>query len=436
MALTVSLVLEGSIARREGIRIGDRLLEMNGEKVRDFIDFIYFEAMSEVEMRLAKPDGSEYRLSLHKDETEHIGIAFEGDGIGKNRSCVNQCIFCFIDQLPKGMRETLYFKDDDWRLSFVMGNYVTLTNVSEPEFERILQRKVSPLYISVHATEDSVRSCMLTQPRGSGIMERLRRLKEAGIFFNCQAVICKGYNDGEVLEKTIGDLASLAPNAMSLALVPVGLTGHREGLTELKPLDAQTAGDIIDRAERWQQKLLEQTGSRFVFCADELYIRAGRPFPPPEAYEDFSQLEDGVGMVALFTDEVREALGQFGSKGKYKEASIVTGVDAAPYIREAAQLCETQYGMKIHVYPVVNEFFGPTITVTGLLTGQDIVRALRDKPLGKCLFMSNTMLRDREDTFLDDMTLGELSKQLKVKCRPLDPDGYSFVRAFSKHDNG
>ena len=338
--------------------------------------------------------------------------------------------------MPKGLRNTLYFKDDDWRLSFVMGNYVTLTNVSEREFERILQRKVSPLYISVHATDDRIRSCMLTQPRGSGIMQRLVRLKEAGIFFHCQAVICKGYNDGEILEKTIADLAKLMPNAMSLALVPVGLTGHREGLTKLEPLDRQTANKIIETAHRWQKKLFRQYGTRFVFCADELYIRAQREFPPPEEYENFSQLEDGVGMASLFMKEVKETLGQFGNKAKYKEVAIVTGIDAQPLIKQAAQWCEQQYGMKIHVYAIENDFFGHTITVAGLLTGTDIYQALRDKPLGKCLLMSNTMLRDRKDTFLDGMTLKELSKKLKIKCRPINPDGYHFVQAFSKHQKG
>ena len=434
MALTVSLVLPGSIAKKQHICVGDQLLEMNGEPIKDFIDFIYFEAQEAVTMRLRNRDGKERMLRIRKDETEHIGIAFENDGVGVNRSCINKCIFCFIDQLPEGMRQSLYFKDDDWRLSFVMGNYVTLTNVSDAEFERILKRKVSPLYISVHATDDSVRSCMLQQQRGSGIMERLRRLKEAGIYFHCQAVLCKGYNDGAVLEKTIGDLSELMSNAMSLALVPVGLTEHREGLCELHPLDAETAGSIIDIAQSWQDKLYKTQGSRFVFCSDELYIRANREFPAPETYEDFAQLEDGVGMVSLFLSEVQEALGYYGTEGRYREASVVCGVDAAPYIRQAADLCETLYGTKIYVYPVVNTFFGKTITVTGLLTGGDIGKALKGKPLGECLFMSNTMLRDREDTFLDDITLDQLSEMLQVQCCPMDPDGYAFVKAFSTQD--
>ena len=435
MALTVSLVLEDSIAEGLGIAVGDRLTHINGERVRDFVDFIYFEAMPELDMTIVRPDGEEYQVSIEKDETEPLGIAFEGDGVGKCRACVNKCLFCFVDQLPEGMRKSLYFKDDDWRMSFVMGNYVTLTNVPEQEFERILKRKVSPLYISVHATDDEVRAQMLQQPRGRGILDRLRRLKEAGIYFNCQAVICKGYNDGAVLEKTIADLAPLMPNAMSLALVPVGLTGHREGLCPLDILDPKTASDIIDIAEKWQKKLYAEYGTRFVFCADELYIRAHREFPPTEEYEDFSQLEDGVGMVSLFNQDVRETIGAFGRAPRYREASIVTGVDAAPYIERAARMCEAQYGTHIYVYPVVNEFFGHTVTVTGLLTGGDIARALAGKPLGECLLLSNTMLRDRQDTFLDDMTLQELSGTLGVACRPIDPDGYSFVQAFAKNDN-
>ena len=362
------------------------------------------------------------------------GMEFRDDGLGKSRGCANKCVFCFVDQLPPGMRESLYFKDDDWRLSFIMGNYVTLTNLSDAEFKRILARKVSPLYISVHATDDEVRARLIRCPRGSGIMDKLARLKDAGIRFHCQAVLCKGINDGPVLEKTIADLCSLQPFAASLALVPVGLTRHREGLAALEPMDGDAAALIIDIAEKWQKKLLSERGGRFVFCADELYIRAGRPFPSAEEYEDFAQIEDGVGLVTQFMQEVEEALSTLRGKPRYSEVSIATGVDAAPYIRRAADRCQNKFGVRINVFAVKNRFFGESISVTGLLTGTDIARQLNGEALGECLFLSSSMLKERKNIFLDDMTLCSLSEQLNTECRAVAPDGYSFVSAFLKEE--
>ncbi|MBR3295175.1 MAG: DUF512 domain-containing protein [Clostridia bacterium] len=432
MALTVDLILSDSIAEKNNIEIGDTIISVNGVEMKDFIDYIYFESSPVMDILLRKRDGTERKIHIKKDETETLGMAFEKDGIGLYQPCVNKCIFCFIDQLPKGMRDTLYFKDDDWRLSFVMGNYVTLTNVPEREFRRILERKVSPLYISVHTTDEELRCRMLQQHVNSNLMERLEALSDAGINYYCQAVIVKGYNDGKVLDKTIEDLSRFYPHAQSLALVPVGLTKHREGLTELEMIDSDTAREVIEITERWQKKLLKEKGTRFVFCADEFYIRAGVPFPDYENYEDYSQLEDGVGMVTLFTTEVREALSEFGDTSPYKKVTLVTGKDFYPYLVECAGLCEKQFNIKINVYPVINHFFGETITVTGLLTGQDIYEQIKDKDLGDCIFLSNTMLRDRKDVFLDDMTLDELQDKLKVRCKSIDPDGYSFVEEFTK----
>ena len=432
MPLTVSVVLEGSIADRKHIEAGDVLYSMNGNEVKDFIDFIYFEAQNKVTLEMKTCSGKQRTVKIVKSEYEHIGIAFEGDGIGNYQPCINKCLFCFIDQLPEGMRQSLYFKDDDWRLSFVMGNYVTLTNVPEREFERLLERHVSPLYISVHATDEYVRGCMLRQTHNGMINERLRRLKEAGIYFNCQAVICKGYNDGKVLDKTIEDLSKLIPYAQSLAIVPVGLTKHREGLPELEMIDKETAGEIIDIGEKWQKKLLKEHGTRFCFLADEFYIRAERPFPDYSTYEDFSQLEDGVGLIQLFMHDVDEALGEYGTEPKYHTYSVVTGKDAYPFIRQAADKCEKLYGITIHVYMIINNFFGDTITVTGLLTAGDILDQIKGKDLGECLLVTNTMLRDRKDTFLDDMTFEEFRNRIDTECIAIDPDGYSFVEAFSK----
>ena len=428
MALEIEHVQKGSIAEKLGLEPGDFVTHMGGEVLRDFIDALYFEAEAKLPLVARKKDGSILEVEIEKEEYESLGISFVDDGLGKSRGCANKCIFCFVDQLPRGMRETLYFKDDDWRMSFIMGNYITLTNVSKREFERILARKTSPLYISVHATDDDVRAQLIGQQRARGILEKLGRLKDAGIRFNCQVVCCPDLNDGPVLEKTISDLAALYPACESLAIVPLGLTGHREGLAQLKAMDKASARGVLEIAERWQKKMLRQQGTRFVFCSDELYIRAQRELPPYEAYEDFAQMEDGVGMVQNFLFEVREALEQFEGKARLREVSVATGVDAAPFLREAAALCEEKLGVKVQVYPIENDFFGHSITVTGLLTGRDILRQLQGKNLGQRLLVSASMLRDREDVFLDDMSFQQFCGILKVPCIK-SADGYEFVRA-------
>lgn len=431
MGFLVTGVEPGSIAEEIGIQPGDTITAMGGEPLLDYIDYLFFSAKEELTLTVETAGGETFEAEIEKDAEEMLGISFAGDGFGKKRSCHNKCIFCFVDQLPKGMRKTLYFKDDDWRMSFVMGNYITLTNVNEAEFERILRRKTSPLYISVHATDDDVRAYMLSQPKGRGIMERLRRLKDAGIHFECQAVLVGGVNDGPVLEKTIRDLETLYPYAESLALVPLGLTGHREGLKQLAPIDKKCAEGILDIAEKWQGHFLKKYGTRFVFGADELYIKAGRPIPAYETYEDFKQMEDGVGLLRYLTDETRRALAAFEGVSRHREISIATGVDAAPYIAALAGECGKKLDVRVHVYPIRNEFFGETITVTGLLTGGDIISQLRGKALGEKLYVSSCMLRDRENVFLDDLTKEEVSRALGVPLGTIDNEGEDFVRALA-----
>lgn len=436
MSLVVSIVLENSIAERKHIEVGDEILEMNGNILKDFIDFIYYEANSKISMKIKKSDGTERDISFKKSEYDHIGIAFEGDGIGRYQACINRCKFCFIDQLPRGLRKSLYFKDDDWRLSFVMGNYVTLTNVPDEEFDRIIERKVSPLYISVHATDMEVRSCLLGQTRNGNLLPRLRRLAEAGIFFNCQVVLCKGLNDGKILDKTIEDLSEFIPYCQSVALIPVGLTKYREKLAKLELIDEEAAKDIIAIAGKWQRKLMKEKGTRFAFCADEIYIQAKREFPLYEEYEGFSQLEDGVGMVRLFLSELEDALEHYSyAKIKPYRASIATGEAAYPHIKFAAEKVSEAFGIEIKVYKIINHFFGETITVAGLLTAKDITEQLEGKDLGDALFITNTMLRDREDYFLDDVKLTELEERLNTTITASNPDGFSFVEAFLNYNN-
>ncbi|MBQ9941797.1 MAG: DUF512 domain-containing protein [Christensenellaceae bacterium] len=428
MALIVKQVHDGSIAREAGLRSGDLLLRINGEEIIDQIDYLYFSALEELTLEVQRPGQQPVQIEIEKDADEPLGLDYEGDGFGKKRSCHNKCVFCFIDQLPSGMRDTLYFKDDDWRMSFVMGNYITLTNVNEQEFERILRRKTSPLYISVHATDDDVREKILNQKKGRGLLSRLQRLCEAGIDFECQAVLAEGLNDGEVLDKTIADLEQFFPHARSLALVPVGLTGHRDGLYPLSPMTREGAAAILDLMEKWQKRFLEKYGRRFVFGADELYIKAGRELPSYDEYEGFAQLEDGVGLLRSLMDEVSWALEEVNEPSAYREVSIATGVDAAPYIRALADSCEQKLHMTIHVYPIVNHFFGKTITVSGLITAGDMIDQLKGKPLGEKLFFSNSLLRDGEDhVFLDDVTIDKLCDIIKVPCQSVYNDGYDFV---------
>lgn len=426
MALRVSGVMPESIAEELGIAAGDTLLMLAGEPLQDIIDYLALEANESFSVIWKTKEGIEESVEIEKDIEEPLGLLFEGDGLGKSRGCANACVFCFVDQLPQNMRETLYFKDDDWRLSFIMGNYVTLTNVGEKEFDRILKRKPSPLYVSVHATEEAVRQKMLGRKYTRTILETLQALKEAGISFHMQAVVCPGLNDGAVLEKTIADLAALMPNALSLALVPVGITGHRAGLYPLKQVTKEEARRVIQIAGQWQEKLRKMHGTRFVFVADEFYIRAELPFPAAETYEEFGQLEDGVGMTSLFMEEVKEGIQAFAGKKNMQKGMIATGIDAAPYITWAANACNKAFGTDISVRAIQNNFFGESITITGLLTGADILAQLKGEELTH-LFLCEVMLRDRKNVFLDDMTIEALSEALGVPITIVPSDGFGFV---------
>lgn len=427
MALIVESVDKNSIGGELGIRPGDVLVSIDGEPAVDYLDYLALTAKEQFTM-LFRRKAREIQAEVEKYDDEDMGLAFEKDGFGPPRHCANNCVFCFVDQLPKGMRESLYFKDDDWRMSFVMGNYITLTNVNEGEFARLLKRRPSPMYISVHATDDDARAKVLRQEKGRGIMERLSRMAQEGISFHCQTVVAPGYNDGAVLEKTIEDLQSLYPFAASLAVVPLGMTRHREGLTPLLPVDVKGARDMTALIDKWQKICLDSHGTRFVFGADELYIKAKQPFPPYEEYEAFDQIGDGVGLCRSFIDDAKQAIEEMSSSA-YRQVSLATGVDAAPFIGELCGLCAEKFSAEFCVYPIRNDFFGESITVCGLLTGQDLARQLKGKPLGEALFLSESMMRHEEQVFLDDMTLEQLSQKLGVKCIVVPQDGYEFIRA-------
>ncbi len=405
-------------AQRSGIMPGDVIVSVNGEELIDYIDYVWFSAQKRLIIKAVRK-GKTKTFRIIKREDEPLGLDFLQPLLGKKRVCGNKCVFCFVDQLPKGMRETLYVKDEDWRYSLVMGNYVTLSTIKEKEIDRIIRRKASPLYISVHTVDEELRRAMLGNPRCVPIKPLLKRLAANGICFHAQAVVCPGLNDGEKLEETYEFLRGLHPAAVSLAVVPVGLTAHRERLGEIKPVTKKSAQEIIKRVENWQKECLNKCSTRFVFAADELYIKAGAGLPPTEDYESFPQIENGVGMMAKFLSEAGEALE--GCKGASRQLSIATGQDAYPFI---AGLASGLVGQKPYVYGVANKTFGGAVTVSGLLCGRDYLDALSGKELGETLLISADSLR--EGVFLDDMKLCELEEALGVNIFPA-ADGYEFA---------
>lgn len=418
----IKSVDNGSAAQRAGLLPGDAIVSINGEALLDYVDYIFFCAQRRLVFRILR-GGQSLRLLCLKDETEDLGLVFTEDLLGKKRVCGNRCVFCFVDQLPKCMRKSLYVKDEDWRYSLVMGNYVTLAAIGDDEIRRIIRRKASPLYISVHTVDEAQRRLMLGNHNAVPIRPLLSKLKRGGIRFHAQAVVCPGFNDGKRLYDTYSFLRRLYPAAQSFAAVPVGLTGHRDGLCSLEPVSRQMALGTIKEVENWQKECLNSIGTRFVFAADEYYIRAGLPLPPVESYENFSQIENGVGLVAKFLGEAQEALSE--CEGHGGELSAVTGVDAYPFIRQLADRAGQKYGARVHVYAAENQTFGGGVSVSGLLGGRDIKRALCGKALGEKLLVPANALRD-DDVFLDELSLGALSDALGVPVVPVS-GGYELI---------
>lgn len=418
--------MPGGIAAACGLVAGDVLLSINGEPVRDQIDYQFLSAQERLVIEVQTKDGIS-EVHLEKDGDEPLGIQFEQSLMSRPRTCANRCIFCFIDQMPPGMRPTLYVKDDDWRLSLMMGNYITLTNLSDREFQRIIDRRASPLYISVHATDGAIRARMMGSPRAALLMEQIARLKAAGIQFHCQVVCCPGVNDGPVLDDTLQTLSSLYPTALSVALVPVGLTRHREGLTALTPYTAKTAQALIEQAARWQASLLAALGTRFVFPSDEFYCLSGVALPPDEAYEGYPQLENGVGMLRSFEKEFDSAYRHADrSEAALRRVVIATGTSAAPFLR--ALIASHPLDVDVTVLAVPNRFFGESVTVAGLLTGQDLRPALAGIPADEILIAS-AMLRHEGDLFLDGDSIHALSQALRVPVHAVGLDGADFFYA-------
>lgn len=432
----IEAVMPGSPAHRAGVRPGETLRSVNGHRIVDVLDYKYYSYDPDLTLELSAGDGKVRAVSLSKEVGEDLGLEFATYLMDRARSCANHCVFCFVDQLPKGMRETLYFKDDDARLSFLMGNYITLTNLSRRELDRICDLHISPINISVHATDPEVRRTLLGSRRGGEIMEIMDRFARAGIVMNCQIVACPGLNDGPVLQKSMEELAALFPQVKSVSVVPVGITKHRDGLYPLRPYGRDEAAEVVRQVEGFAQGCLEQYDSRIFWCSDEFYIQAGLDLPEDEYYEEYTQLENGVGMLRLLDVECRGA--SCGAEEGVRAApfSVATGVAAVPYLRKiidrAAANCHTE--LDYRVYPVVNRFFGETVTVAGLLTGRDLMDQLKGKDLGTRLLISETMLRHGETVFLDDVTVEELSEALGVPVVPVPQDGFALFDAIFASD--
>ena len=425
----ITFVEHGSPAERKGVRTGDVLLRINEVPVLDLIDYEKLSAERVLKLSLNR-EGEPIEIVLHKDEYEPLGLCFKTTLMSRMMTCRNHCLFCFIDQMPKGVRSSLNVKDDDWRMSFIMGNYVTLTNVDDAEFQRILDRRVSPLYVSVHATDPLIRIQIMRNPSAGRIMERLTALKNARLRFNAQIVLCRGLNDGAVLMQTLNDLSSLAPFCTSIAIVPVGVTRFRDGLPKLGTFDSTQSKSMIDVIEPMQQTYLDRFGTRLVFLSDEWYLNAGISLPGKEAYEDFEQIENGVGLLRLFEMDFRYALAEQTPLENEKRVAVAGGTAANPFFRNLYRELES-YRIMIDTYPIPNRWFGGNVHVAGLVTGSDLIEELRDKPLSDPLLIPHNMLRETEEVFLDGMTLNDVEQALHVSIRSFK-DGEELISELFK----
>ena len=425
----IKAVDPGSIGEELGLEPGDRLLTIDGNEIEDIFDYEYYVGSESMVMVVEKENGEEWELEIEHDY-EDLGLTFENGLMSEYRSCKNKCIFCFIDQMPKGMRETLYFKDDDSRLSFLQGNYVTLTNMTDRDIDRIIRFKLSPINISVHTTNPKLRCRMLNNRFAGDALKKMDRLYEAGTPMNGQIVLCRGVNDGEELERTIRDLSKFLPWMESVSVVPVGLSKFRDGLYPLEAITKEDAARTIDQVERWQRRLFKDHGNHFVHASDELYILAGRELPEASRYDGYPQLENGVGMIRLMTEEVGKALEDLPGDDRKREVSIATGLLAYEYLKGYVEEIRGKFpGVKVHLYPVVNEFFGERITVSGLITGRDLMAQLKGRELGSRLLLPACMFRSGEEVFLDDITRQEVKTALQVPVDIVKSSGYDFVKA-------
>lgn len=433
----IKKILPGSIAEEFELAPGDRLISINGHEIEDIFDYQFYAEDTYIEILIEKPDGEQWILEVDKEEDEDLGIEFDNGLMDEYRSCHNKCIFCFIDQMPKGMRDTLYFKDDDSRLSFLQGNYVTLTNMSDHDLDRIIQYHLSPINISFQTMNPELRCKMLNNRFAGEALKKVDRLNEAGIEMNGQIVLCKGVNDGEELAFSIREMMRYIPNLQSVSVVPVGLSKYRDGLFPLEPFTREDAREVLSTIHHYQNESYQKYGNHFIHASDEWYILAGEELPQEENYDGYLQLENGVGMMRLLLNEFEEAVKELQEKISVgtldfssREISMATARLAYPFIRDmAARMMETVPGLMIHVYEIRNDFFGEMITVSGLLTGQDLIAQLTGRELGEALYLPQNVLRSGEEVFLDDVTVTEMEKALQVKVDIIKSSGRDFVNA-------
>lgn len=439
----IKTVVPGSIAEEMEIEPGDALVAINNEEIEDVFDYRYLIKDDYIEAVIRKPDGEEWLLEIEKDYDDDLGVEFENELMSDYRSCSNQCIFCFIDQMPPGMRETLYFKDDDSRLSFLQGNYITLTNMKERDIERIIRMRLGPINISVQTTNPDLRCKMLNNRFAGEKLQYLKMLYDGHVEMNGQVVLCKNVNDGVELERTISGLAEYLPFMRSVSVVPAGISKYRDSLFPIELYTKEEAGHVIDLIESRQKDFYESYGLHFIHASDEWYIKAGRDFPEEERYDGYIQLENGVGMMRLFINEFEEALKDVMESAEYevlkrtvnRVLTIATGKLAYPVIRHFAdKMMKTFPGLTVHVYDIRNDFFGETITVSGLVTAQDLIRQLKEQKergedLGEVLYIPSNMLRTGEQVFLDDLTIQEVEAALGMRVSPVEPGGTEFVGA-------
>lgn len=424
----IKSVAPGSIAEELELEPGDKILQINGQDIEDVLDYRFYIQNEEIDMVVQKKDGSEVEWEFDKDFYEDLGIEFESGLMSDYRSCTNKCIFCFIDQMPPGMRETLYFKDDDSRLSFLQGNYLTLTNMSEHDIDRIIQYKLSPINISFQTMNPELRCKMLHNRFAGEIFDKVKRLKDAGIIMNGQIVLCRGVNDGAELERSIRELTAYMPQLESVSVVPVGLTRYRDGLYPLEPFTKEDACEVLDLIHGWQEKLYKEWGNHFIHAGDEWYILAERPIPEEKTYDGYLQLENGVGMVRLLEEEVAQTLAGMTGDDRKIHRTIATGELAAPFLRKHVESVRKKYpNVDIQVFAIKNEFFGGKITVAGLITGTDLISQLKGKDLGDRLLLTNHMLKSGEPVFLDDVTVDDVQNALQIKVSIVESSGADFV---------
>ncbi|MGN1030492.1 MAG: DUF512 domain-containing protein [Butyricicoccaceae bacterium] len=427
MASKITAVDAHSPAERYGIRAGETLVSIDGQAIRDVLDYKFYGYDADLELLIRDEQGGERTLHIRKREGQDLGLSFETYLMDKPKHCANKCVFCFIDQLPKGMRDTLYFKDDDARLSFLMGNYISMTNLSDADVDRMIKMRISPVNVSVQVTDPECRRLMLNNRRADRLLPLMHRFADAHIEMNCQLVICPGLNDGELLRKSLEDLEEMYPAVNSISVVPVGLSAHREGLYPLRPVTREDAREIIAITEQFAERCYEKWGTHLAFCGDELYIKAELPLPETEYYEEFTQFENGIGMIPLFMEEFMLALPDYEGRSA-RPFSIATGEAAAPFMRKlldaAKDKCDNLNGS---VYTIQNNFFGGEITVAGLITGQDLIAQLKGKALGERVLISENMLRDGGDVFLDDYTPEQVAAEIGVPVVPVHIDGADLL---------